>query len=170
MWDESRGGFLRLPLAGVAQDSHPWSDARLCMSFEVCTKIVQVWGAGRGSLQPLAEGARGEPQMDTDGHGCRGAETESGLGGETRDGERQTRRRVADGYCIVKSKESIRNDLHSSKRRGERQAQRPFSRRENSGSPSGRRVSHAAWVRLTFKFSIDMGRHDGVPCNRRRGI
>ncbi len=92
------------------------------------------------------------------------------LGGETRDGERQTRRRVADGYCIVKSKESIRNDLHSSKRRGERQAQRPFSRRENSGSPSGRRVSHAAWVRLTFKFSIDMGRHDGVPCNRRRGI
>jgi hypothetical protein len=34
-------------------------------------------------------------------------------GARDANGECQTRRRVADGYCIVKSKVSIRNDLHS---------------------------------------------------------
>ena len=40
-------GSFGSPLAGVAQDSHPWSDARLCMSFGGCTKMVQVWGFSR---------------------------------------------------------------------------------------------------------------------------
>jgi len=84
------------------------------MSFEGCTKMVQVWRAGRGSLKPLVVNARGEPRMDTDEHGGRKAETEQLSRESRRNWGRPTRSRIADGYSIVKSKVSIRNDFHSS--------------------------------------------------------
>ncbi len=66
--------------------------------------MVQVWGAGQGSLKP---------RIRTDGNGQRETEIEELKWESGRDGKRQTRRRVGDGYSIVKSKVSIRNDLHS---------------------------------------------------------
>jgi len=50
----------------------------VCMSFGVCTEMVQVWGAGRGSLQPLARNAQGKPL----GRNSRGKPLAKGARGE----------------------------------------------------------------------------------------
>lgn len=53
-----------------------------------------------------------QPLMHTDKDGL---EEQRTWGGESRDGNVQTQRRVADGYSLVKSILSIRSELHSSK-------------------------------------------------------
>ena len=79
------------------------------MSFEVCTKMVQVGGAERAPrLAPWRARSGLESLAGFEETEIEELKWESG-----RDGERPTRSRIADGYSLVKSKVSIRNDLHS---------------------------------------------------------
>ena len=81
--------------------------------------MVQVWGAGRAPrlaprlALPGKAGAGGARSGLASLAGCEGTGTEESKRESGRDWERPTRNRIADGYSIVKSKVSIRNDLHS---------------------------------------------------------
>ena len=134
--------------AGLAPRRHPGCKGRKSLAgFEQPRMDTDEHGGGplrlaaRSPARPgqagLAPRGRPESRKRTSLTGCDETEIEELRWESGRDWERPTRNRIADGYSIVKSKMSIRNDSHSSKRRKRNQSRRrkapPFSAAAGKG-------------------------------------